>query len=199
VKIMRKFDDWKLKIGYSCHRQEGFTLMELLVVMVIIGILAGIVGSNFVSSQMKGRDTKRKSDLAQIAKAVEFYTNDHGNYPEGISGSIYGCGTEATAVCVWGEKFYDGNETVDEADDTIYMGELPKDVSSGRSYYYMTSADKLKFWLYARLENEKDINLNFDDDGNVLYYSGTDCGGGDLCNYGISSPNTTPEEGAPLI
>ena len=51
--------------------QKGFTLLELLVVMVILGLLAAIGLSSFISSQKKGRDARRKADLSSIQSALE--------------------------------------------------------------------------------------------------------------------------------
>ncbi|MGB9706948.1 MAG: type IV pilin protein, partial [Microgenomates group bacterium] len=59
----------------------GFTLIELLVAVAILGILATVGLGSFQSSQMKGRDARRKSDLSQIQKALEMYYNDKGAYP----------------------------------------------------------------------------------------------------------------------
>ncbi|KKR41619.1 MAG: Type II secretory pathway pseudopilin PulG-like protein, partial [Candidatus Woesebacteria bacterium GW2011_GWB1_40_12] len=56
----------------------GFTLVELLVVIAILGILATIGLVTFSSSQMRGRDAQRKSDLKQISSALEIYYNDYG-------------------------------------------------------------------------------------------------------------------------
>jgi len=169
--------------------------MELLVVMVILGILVGIVGGSYVTSRLKGRDAKRKSDLSQIARSLEFYFNDHEAYPDdqggtGLdTGSIYGCGGAGTAICSWGSEFNDENET-------IYMGKLPDDPSSGWEYYYKSSDNGLMYWLYANLENENDISLNFNASSELQSFQNTECDfgtGTNMCNYGISSSNTTPE------
>jgi len=61
--------------------QKGFTIIELLIVIAIIGILAGLVLNNFQGAQAKARDTQRRTDINNIhAKLEEFY-NENGNYP----------------------------------------------------------------------------------------------------------------------
>lgn len=60
----------------------GFTLVELLVVISVIGILASIVLVSFTGSQKQARDTQRKSDLKQYQLALENFANkSNGLYP----------------------------------------------------------------------------------------------------------------------
>ena len=56
--------------------KKGFTLVELLIVMAIISILATLIVGGFRSSQMRGRDGARKSDLKQISNALELFYSD---------------------------------------------------------------------------------------------------------------------------
>lgn len=76
--------------------RSGFTIIELLVVVVVIGILAGIVLFSYSSTQARSRDAKRKTDVANIIKAMELYYSDNGKYPQpagptgsAINGSWY--------------------------------------------------------------------------------------------------------------
>jgi len=169
--------------------QSGFTLIEILVVMVIIGILATIGLGSFQSSQVKSRDATRKSDLKQIGSALETYYNDVGQYPTGTGGLINGC--SGGSSCAWGDSFTDSN-------GTNYMIEIPTDPRDNFSYYY-SSADGSSYQIYARLENALDKDLEVDISDNKLEYSGLACGADGNCNYGISSSNTTPTEGRSLI
>ncbi len=64
----------------------GFTLIEMLVVVSIVGILASLTLVSFTSSQKSARDTQRKSDLKQYATALEGFASNHNSlYPERAS------------------------------------------------------------------------------------------------------------------
>lgn len=66
--------------------KSGFTIVELLIVIVIIGVLASIVTVAFSNLQARSRDAIRKSDLASVAKAISLYKVDRGDYIESSSG-----------------------------------------------------------------------------------------------------------------
>lgn len=61
--------------------RRGFTIVELLIVIVIIGILAAITIVAYNGIQTRSRDSRRSSDLAQMSKAIELYNADNGSYP----------------------------------------------------------------------------------------------------------------------
>ncbi len=62
--------------------QHGFTLIEILVVLSIIGILVSAVMFNMSDSSKKARDSERQADLRNIQSALELYKNKYGRYPE---------------------------------------------------------------------------------------------------------------------
>ena len=62
-------------------KQEGFTLLELLIVIVIIGILAVLIVPNLTAGPQRARDSQRKSDLRNVKTALETYFNDNNQYP----------------------------------------------------------------------------------------------------------------------
>lgn len=61
--------------------KSGFTLVELLVVVVVIAIIATITVVAYQGVQARARDDRRKTDIANITKALELYYQDNGAYP----------------------------------------------------------------------------------------------------------------------
>lgn len=71
-------------VDRSCfgnHSQSGFTLLELLVVMVIIGLLAGYVGPKYFSQVGKSEIKTAKAQIDALDKALDQYRLDNGRYP----------------------------------------------------------------------------------------------------------------------
>ena len=61
--------------------QEGFTLIELMVVILIIGLLATIVVQNLRSATDKAKRVKAQADISQLKSALDRYYLDVGSYP----------------------------------------------------------------------------------------------------------------------
>ena len=66
-------------------KQGGFTLLELLTVIVIIGILALLIIPNIASAPKKAHDTQRKTDLTALRKGLEEYLVNNAVYPGALS------------------------------------------------------------------------------------------------------------------
>lgn len=129
--------DFDLRI---INRKRGFTLVELLIVVGIIGILATLLMANFIGVRQRARDAQRKSDIRQIQSALEFYRSDLGTYPASLSS----CGNSLT-----------GGSPVN-----TYMQKLPCDPGGTSGYnsgtYYYTSSGGTTYGLGACLENTAD-------------------------------------------
>ena len=63
------------------YRSSGFTLLELLVVLVIIGLLAGIVGPKFFKQLGKSEVKTARAQIDSLGKALDQYRLDMGHYP----------------------------------------------------------------------------------------------------------------------
>ena len=68
------------------HDEDGFTLVELMVVIVIIGLLATIVIINVLPSQDRAMAQKARSDVALLEQALEMYRLDNMSYPRAQQG-----------------------------------------------------------------------------------------------------------------
>jgi len=137
--------------------KKSFTLIEMLIVIVIIGILAAALVPRLVSVQGRARDTKRKTDLNQLSTAIQIRHADTSNYP----------------ATVW--WFNTGNSAY--VDLTGYMTAIPYDPSGnaegpytyqywrkdydivGVWYTSCTNVNNInKYVFLARLENVSDSN-----------------------------------------
>ena len=169
-------------------KNKGFTLVELLVVMAILGVLVTLVAGGFRTAQMRGRDSKRKSDLKEIANSLEVYYSDHDQYPDASNGAIVACPSDLPGVCAWGvSEFTDGV--------TVYFKTLPTDPVASQNYVYRSqnitgiSANQ-GYQLFARLENPEDQNcLNGDCANSPVAHL---CG--EVCNFAVTSANTSPTD-----
>lgn len=65
------------------RHQKAFTLIEMLIVIVIIGILAAALIPRLQSVQARSRDVRRKADLTLIANGLTLYKVDMNTYPTG--------------------------------------------------------------------------------------------------------------------
>jgi len=164
------------------NKKLGFTLVELLVVMAILGILAVVTLGNFRTSQIKARDAQRKSDLRQISNALEAYYNDYAGYPDSdSSGMIKACSCgDGDLACTWNDP---GQREFCDENNTVYMSMVPGDPLSDPSHSYCYYSEGNLYRLYAILENENDPEATLD----------VPCGVISNYNFGISSANTSPE------
>ena len=150
----------------------GFTLVELLVVISIIGILTMIGAVAFSGAQKKARDTQRKTELDALSKALIMYYNDNGVIP---------------ALDIFANP---DNVLTGEGSEIVYMAKMPVDPKDTDEFIYAYKYDddptsltyKKKFYLFANLENKSDPQCIGNDYKIAV--------GGDSFCYGISSPNS---------
>lgn len=128
-------------------KQSGFTLLELLIVIVIIGILALIIVPGLASGPKRARDAQRKSDMRAVKNALETYYNDNNVYP---TGAYAGLGTFLV---------------------TAYIPAMPTDPKTGNSGYEYapvasgggvcdnSGTNCTSYTLTAHLENDKDSQI----------------------------------------
>jgi general secretion pathway protein G len=73
-------------VGRASRVQQGFTLLELLVVMVIIGLLAGIVAPQYFSQLGKSNTKVARAQIESFGQALDQYRLDVGQYPTSEQG-----------------------------------------------------------------------------------------------------------------
>jgi general secretion pathway protein G len=70
----------------NTRSRRGFTLVELLLVLVILGVLAAIVFPKFSGTSQRGRETAAQTQIAAFKTALEAFEVDMGYYPKGKDG-----------------------------------------------------------------------------------------------------------------
>lgn len=157
--------------------RKAFTLIELLIVIVILGVLAALITGNFFTSLKKGRDAKRKADLEQISRALETYYEDKNAYP-------------LTADLTFGEKLCETSACA--GTEKVYMQKVANDPTLSKSYEYL-SADGTDYKLFACLENNLQILPYESSDYSITCGDCKNQAGADVaCVWGISSTNISP-------
>lgn len=102
-------------------KQRGFTIVELLVVIVVIGILAAITVVAYNGIQGRARDSARMSDINAIRKALEVYKSFNGEYPDENAAS-------------WEYSYTDPQNFMSALKP--YIGKTPVDPANGASNFY---------------------------------------------------------------
>ncbi len=114
----------------------GFTLVELLVAISIIGILAALLIANMVGLRERGSDAKLKSDLRQMKTGLRLLYNDTQAYP---------------LTPEFGD-FTDGTALTSEDGSVVYMKVLPEG-------YDYSSTDSDEFLIHVELDNAGDEDI----------------------------------------
>lgn len=70
----------------TCFRGRGFSLVEIMVVLVIIGLLAGLVSVNVRGYLVRAKQNAARAEISTIAEALESYYTIHDRYPTNEQG-----------------------------------------------------------------------------------------------------------------
>lgn len=137
----------------NVSKQPGFTIVEMIVVVVIIGILAAISLVSYTTVQQRGRDAQRTTDITEVQKALEKYHAANGTYPSvGTDGTGYALTTLSTALV------------------PTYLDKIPT-APSGTAYQYVrgtVSSDS--YGIRMGYEERTDCHRGINNDG-VTWWS----------------------------
>ncbi len=117
-------------------KNQGFTLIEVMVVVVILGILAAIIVPKIMSRPEQARIVKVKQDILAIQSALDLYKLDNGIYPTTDQG-LQALVVQPTVQPVPHSWKMDG-----------YLQEIPQD-PWGQAYQYINDNEKLRIFSYG--------------------------------------------------
>lgn len=127
----------------NCRRASGFTLIEVMVVVVILGILAAIIVPKIMSRPEQARIVKVKQDILAIQSALDLYKLDNGAYPSTDQG-LQALVSKPTIDPIPRNWKTDG-----------YLQELPVDPWS-QAYQYLNDNEKIKIFSFGPKGKEGD-------------------------------------------
>lgn len=167
--------------------QKGFTLLELITVIAIIGLLANISFASAYVARRKAIDTKRVADLTTLRDALEWYYTDNGVYPNDMAAQGLPLGYDCGAgVQIANCKFYQCPGGSVPADDPWipglapdYVAMLPSDPVPGcaeRGYRYASNGYEYK--LLAHFPEISNVPTHMHDTCDNGYIAGTHYHGG---------------------
>ena len=137
---------------------QGFTLIEMLIVIAVISILAGIVLVGITGFQSGARDTKRIGDLRGMQNTLELFYTRCGHYPmDGAGGCGIATGGSGSGTVTWGQAAAGGlAKTLLDVGIISDLKDLPMDPKAGVSnqYAYAYGDGGYSYVIRASLENQ---------------------------------------------
>lgn len=121
-------------MNVSARQQAGFTLIEIMVVVVIIGILAALVVPKVMGRPDQAKVTVARGDLKAIASALEMYRLDNRRYPDTQQGLEALVQRPSSGADNWNPEGY--------------LGRLPVD-PWGKPYLYLAPGSKGAYDLWS--------------------------------------------------
>lgn len=113
--------------------QKGFSLIEIMVVLIIIGVITAGVGARFLGKADQARVDQTSTDFATIEKALKLYKLDNYRYPTSEQGL---------------EALIEKPEGARQWQEGGYLDALPID-PWGNPYVYITPGEKGEFDIYS--------------------------------------------------
>lgn len=111
-----------MKQSHRTHQQRGFTLIEILVVMTIILLLAGLTIGGLQYVKTKRDNNRAEIQINLLSRAIEEYNLDNGDYPGDEDAG--GTSGEDQSNMLFQALYYDGFMAEDDGSASIYLSEL---------------------------------------------------------------------------
>lgn len=150
--------------------REGFTLIELIVVIVVIGILAATLLPQIMGAPSRARDTGRISELNSLSMALQAYYNDHGAFPTAAAGECLTTASTTGALLISGGYIQASDFPTDPSASSTNGGRCAG-ANAGKYYYKSLSKNGIlnnAFLLQADVESDAKANA-----ANTCYTSNT--------------------------
>jgi prepilin-type N-terminal cleavage/methylation domain-containing protein len=146
---------------------RGFTLLELLMVILIIGLLVAIVMGYLGESRARGRDALRIGTVKELQKAIELYKENNGHYPALVNPASDARSTQTGATCIDGTTGDANWCALIAAIQPYYPGGIDDPTGTGYySYYYdADGTDPQMYGLMTILESSSNASLANNDGG----------------------------------
>ena len=131
------------------HRHSGFTIVELLIVIVVIGILAAITIVAYNGIQTRARNLRMVTAATQTYKAISQYVVDNGSYPTSSSVSCVGNGypVDTTGLCWNGQSSLAANTLLAPYMQTIPSPPMEKIGGLARGMLINTGSKVLEYTI----------------------------------------------------
>ncbi len=147
----------------SFKSKRGFTLIEILVVVSIVGLLSSVFLVGLGGFRSRGRDARRLADLRQVQNALEIYYTRCGHYPGGA----------ITATCAATDPTTWGVLSTTITSGSLGISQFPNDPTPSANYGYAISANRQNYIIGATLENPGDASLAEDSDSDLTGFTAT--------------------------
>lgn len=122
-------------------KKRGFTLVELLITIGIIGILATVTAVSIGNARSKARDSKRLTEIKQIQNALTLYQNENQTFPnsDGNTLTLGNDANEYALLCNTASGFQKTKQ--DCGDAQVFIGVMPGDPLGNDPYLYQYKSD----------------------------------------------------------
>jgi len=183
--------------------KKGFTLIELMIVIVILGVLMSTILPKLTGAQARARDAGRVADLRNIESALQVYFDDKGAFPKSTGECLPETSTETTIgnngyVTNAIKSYLKGNKV---PQDPLKKANTTLCSTSGQEgrYWYRSiqknGVNKSSFVLCADMESYQKANTLIDDSSGLKIseatFEGTNGAGAKVGNHSFTADDAT--------